>query len=124
MGQYNELEARFDFPDQKTIYFLNGTEFDQDSWADLPESRSQSSAHPTSNWANCMPAEPIILSIIRGYFDDLEISLVPEPGGLGLLASEFLSSHRLHLMATALWQNTATDELTLRASQMKLADEP
>jgi hypothetical protein len=34
-GQYNELEARFDFPDQKTIYFLNGTEFDQDSWADL-----------------------------------------------------------------------------------------
>ncbi len=33
--QYNELEARFDFPDQKTIYLLNGTEFDQDSWADL-----------------------------------------------------------------------------------------
>ena len=110
--QYNELEARFDFPDQKTIYFLNGIEFDQDSWADItalgvtitefstPDLQlGELHASGTYNPLN-----------YKGYFDNLEISTVPEPGGLGLLASGFSESHRLHLMATALWQNTATVE--------------
>ncbi len=32
-GQYNEMEARLDFPDQKTTFFLNGDEVGQESWA-------------------------------------------------------------------------------------------
>jgi hypothetical protein len=100
-GRYNELEARFDFPDQKTIYFLNGTEFDQDSWADItalgvtitefstPDLQLvELHASGTYNPVN-----------YRGYFDDLEISSVPEPSSLALLASGFLS-----LIGYTLWR--------------------
>jgi PEP-CTERM motif len=90
LGQYNELEARFDFPDQKTIYFLNGTEFDQDSWADLGVTITEFSTpelqlgelHASGNY------NPLNY---QGYFDDLEVSAVPEPSSLALLASGFLS---------------------------------
>ena len=95
LGQYNEMEARLDFPDQKTTFFLNGVEIGQESWAtDLgleglgltitefttPE-LSLVELGPTGNY------NPLNY---QGYFDDLEISTVPEPSSLMLLASGFL----------------------------------
>jgi hypothetical protein len=113
LDQYNELEARFDFPDQKTIYFLNGTEFDQDSWADinalgftitefstpdlqLGELHANGSYNPLN---------------YQGYFDNLEISTVPEPGGLALLTSGFLS-----LIGYTLWRRLSTLRRSARYS--------
>jgi hypothetical protein len=104
-GQYNELEARFDFPDQKTIYFLNGTEFDQDSWADI-------TALGVTITESSTPELELVESSVtgsynplnyQGYFDNLEISTVPEPGGLALLASGFLS-----LVGYTLWRRPST----------------
>jgi hypothetical protein len=97
-GQYNELEARFDFPDQKTIYFLNGTEFDQDSWADLGVTITEFST-PDLQLAELHADGAYNPLNYHGYFDDLELSTVPEPGGLALLASGFLS-----LIGYTLWR--------------------
>jgi hypothetical protein len=97
-GQYNELEARFDFPDQKTIYFLNGTEFDQDSWADLGATITEFST-PDLQLVELHASGTYNPLNYQGYFDNLEISAVPEPGALALLASGFLS-----LIGYTLWR--------------------
>jgi PEP-CTERM motif-containing protein len=89
LGQYNELEARFDFPDQKTIYFLNGTEFDQDSWADLGATITEFST-PDLQLGELHASGTYNPLNYQGYFDNLEISLVPEPGSLVMLAIGFL----------------------------------
>ena len=91
--QYNELEARFDFPDQKTIYFLNGTEFDQDSWADITALGVTITefSTPDLQLVDLHASGTYNPLNYRGYFDDLEISLVPEPSSLSLLAGGFLA---------------------------------
>ncbi len=88
-GQYNKLEARFDFPDQKTIYFLNGTEFDQDSWADLGATITEFST-PDLQLGELHASGAYDPLNYQGYFDSLEISAVAEPGSLALLAGGFL----------------------------------
>ena len=94
LGQYNELEARFDFPDQRTTFFLNGGEIGQENWADLGLGGITITEFTTPELTlyELGPTGTYNPLNYQGYFDDLVISLVPEPSSLALLAIGFLAS--------------------------------
>jgi hypothetical protein len=117
LGQYNEMESRLDFPDQKTTFFLNGDEVGQESWAaDTPSGLGLAGftitefTTPELSLVELGPTGTYNPLNYQGYFDDLEISTVPEPSGLTLLASGFLA-----IIVCGLWR-LPSNKITLRNS--------
>jgi hypothetical protein len=117
LGQYNEMEARLDFPDQKTTFFLNGDEVGQESWAaDTPSGLGLAGftitefTTPELSLTELGPTGTYNPLNYQGYFDDLEISTVTEPSGLTLLASGFLA-----IIVCGLWR-LPSNKITLRNS--------
>jgi hypothetical protein len=115
LGQYNEMEARLDFPDQEATFFLNGDEIGQESWATdiglegLGLTITEFTT-PELSLVELGPTGTYNPLNYRGYFDDLEISAVPEPSSLTLLASGFLA-----IMVCGLWR-LPSNKMMLRNS--------